>query len=218
MFLVLSEGARDIGDGASEGAVRVLARRVLSMHMGRELAEWEVPGAPLPRPHHSELGPLKRMRLVLSTMKLFGAKAVAVVVDNDHTTGRLEAWQKARATLEVAEGAKPVAFGVAVETVEAWLLADESAINDSLAPEPRMAPISAPEDLWGKPRTEGHPKSLFTGQIGRATHTLEAPYDAVASRLRLAHVEARCPSFKAFVDELRAVCVRLRAPTAPAKE
>jgi hypothetical protein len=204
-LLVLSEGARDIGrpDGAHEGAVRVLSRRVLEAREQRELADHEIVADRLPRPHKSEKGPGARLRLALAAMSARDCESVAIVTDADNYEGRLTAWTNERDRVERERGEVPVAIGVAVQTVEAWLLADETAINGALTPDPLCATIAAPEDLWAKARTPGHPKAILEALMKSARTPVDAPYDAITSRARLDQVEKRCPSFARYAGELR---------------
>lgn len=203
-LLVLSEGSRDVGgaDSAYEGAVRVLSRRVLEEREGRDVAEHEISAARLPRPHTSTKGPAARLRLALAEMRAFGCDSLAIVTDADGSTERLAAWTAERKAVAQQHGELPVAIGVAVQTVEAWLLADETAMN-ALSPVPLCSALPSPESIWGPARTASHPKTILEGHLKSAQTRVEAPYDAIASRARLKHVEDRCPSFAKYASELR---------------
>jgi hypothetical protein len=90
---------------------------------------------------------------------------------------------------------------VAIETVEAWLLADVKALNLVLGLSRDQ--VRSPEELYDSPRGPDHPKTIFEGWI-LAGQRVENPYDAVAEVADLRVIEERCPqSFKPFAQEVR---------------
>ncbi len=204
-LLVVSEGARDVGraTGLHEGAVRVLVRKVVDAREGRSTSEFEVLGVEAPRAHRKERGDTRRLSLALSEMKAFGCHSVAFVIDADGYTDRLSRLEDERLAIERVAGEQPIALGVAVQTVEAWLLADETALNGAVAPEPKIVTQPDPESLWGAARTPAHPKAIFEAFVAMGAQPTAAPYDAVASRTRIDVLEKRCPSFRRFADEVR---------------
>jgi hypothetical protein len=189
--------------GAHEGAVRVLVRKVVDAREGRSTAEHEVLGTEAPRAHRKERGDTRRLSLALSEMKVFGCQSVAYVIDADGYGDRLSRLEAERAEIERVSGQQPIALGVAVQTVEAWLLADETAVNGAVEPRPKVATQPDPESLWGPARTPGHPKAIFEALVATGTRAVEGPYDAIASRTRIDVLEKRCPSFRRLADELR---------------
>lgn len=226
-LLLVSEGALDVGaaarggsaaehDGGDEprGAVSVLARRILEKQFGRELHDWEIECDVLPRVHRaseSVSGYPRKVHLAIEEAKIRGCSSVAVVVDRDRTEGgsRLGQLREGRDLAEQRDNplAYKTALGVAVETVEAWLLADERALNEALALDPKAPAIPSPEALGGGPRTETHPKNVLRKLIQRSGAASKAPYDDIAERARLDVVERRCPiGFAPFAAELRERC------------
>lgn len=205
-LLVVSEGARDVGraTGTHEGAVRVLVRKVVDARERRPTAEHEVQGVEAPRAHRKERGDTRRLSLALSEMKAFGCRSVAYVIDADGYDDRLSRLEAERTAIEHVSGHQPIALGVAVQTVEAWLLADETAINGAVEPRPKVMMQPDPESLWGPARTPRHPKVILESFLASGTQAAGSSYDAVASRTRIDALEKRCPSFRRLADEVRA--------------
>ena len=120
---------------------------------------------PLPRVHRRRptlSGYEHKVRDAIVEARISGCTAVVVVVDRDGSAVglRLTALSAGRTQAD-GEGealAKKTALGVAVETVEAWLLADETALNTALDPHPHAAMTPSPELLAGAARSEKHPK------------------------------------------------------------
>lgn len=217
-MLLVSEGPRDIGrsrthdgDAASPaGALTVLVRRLLGEHFRREIHGWEIDCSELARVHEHSGGVsgfARKVQLAVVVAAARGYSCAAVVVDRDGpaNSGRIGELRKGR---ELAEGhhkdlADHTALGVAVETVEAWLLADEWGINEALHPTPPATECS-PESLGGRRDTAEHPKTRFLSLVGTTGRTPAEAYDLVASAVRLDVVERACPQgFAPFATELR---------------
>lgn len=226
-LLLVSEGPLDVGTagrgrgdpehGEGEerrGAVGVLVRRVLADKMGREVSDWEIERDVLPRVHaRSEAvsGYPRKAHLAIEEARIRGCTAVAIVVDRDRTEGgsRLAQLREGRDLAE--KSGNPLAYraalGVAVEMVEAWLLADEQALNEALGLDPKAPAIPDPEGLDGGPKTESYPKTVFRKLVERGRAVSGAPYDDVAERVRLDVLERRCKlGFAPFAEELRKRC------------
>jgi hypothetical protein len=223
--LIVSEGALDVGtsgrravdyDASDErrGAVSVLVRRLLEQKWGREVADWELERAVLPRAHHRSeevSGYPRKVLLAITEAAARKCSSVVIVVDRDRTDGgsRLAELREGRALAE-ADG-KPLAYrtalGVAIEMVEAWLLADEKALNEALGLAPPTPAIADPEQLDGGPRTDTYPKSVFRSLVKRGSADSGTPYDDVAARTRLDVIERRCRAgFAPFAQEVRERC------------
>jgi hypothetical protein len=140
-----------------------------------------------------------------------GAEAAVVVVDRDRTESRkrLDALRQQREDLRTGRGKPlwiPMAVGVAVETVEAWLLADELCLCDVLGlPHPDQ-PIGSPEKLNGHPGEPRHPKYVLNGYFNRDVRPERGFRDrvlAVAQRMNLDMVAERCPQgFARFREDV----------------
>lgn len=97
--LVLSEGARDVGNLAEgkQGAVAVLVRRLLSEAWDREVSSWEVETGVLRRIHQGK-GFERKAELAVVEAQARGHRAVVIVVDRDgpKNTTRLDALRRGR--------------------------------------------------------------------------------------------------------------------------
>jgi hypothetical protein len=219
---LVSEGLLDVGtsmqlhqsEEPKEGAVRVFVRRLLEEKFGREVSDWEIESSVLPRAHDrsdSVSGYERKVYLAIIGAAADDCSSVAVVIDRDRTESgvRLKALRSGRSLTE--EKGEPLAYktalGVAIETVEAWLLADEKALNEALSPSPPVQGLPAPEGLDGAPGTANHPKQMFRAFVKRATKDVAAPYDEVAQRVRIDFLEQRCKEgFAPFAEEVRERC------------
>lgn len=214
-MLVVSEGKLDVGGDAELGPVTVLVRRMIEATLGRDLRPNEIEGEPMPRLNTVRLGKGRetRLRTALRAAEANGKDCVAFVIDRDGhaNSGRRDALRAARSEIEQSGGAlgalaERTAIGVAVETVEAWLLADEGALNAALAPTRPIDRHKDPEALSGGPKDPKHPKVVLSECIARATHDRDqrGHYEAIALEARLELIEERCPNgFAPFAAELR---------------
>jgi len=142
-----------------------------------------------------------------------GAEAAVIVIDRDRTAPR-ERWRRLdeqrRRIREDRERpvAIPVAIGVAVETIEAWLLADELALCRVLGlPNPEK-PMASPEGLDGTPGEATHPKCVLNRYFARDTKQDREFLDrvaAVAREMDLDVVARMCPEgFERFRSDVMA--------------
>ena len=142
---------------------------------------------------------------------LYGAEAAVVVIDRDRTPPR-ERWRELCEQRERVKAdperplAIPIAIGVAVETIEAWLLADEVALCDVLGiPRPRE-PMGSPEKLDGAPGEATHPKYVLSRYFARDANPERRFLDrvvALAQKMSLDVVARMCPEgFARFRDDV----------------
>lgn len=216
--LVVSEGKLDIGapNEGSQGAVRILCRRVLSDALGRDVSDHELESDVLARVHSSSVnvsGYARKVELALVEARARNCNALVIVVDRDRTPGttRRDQLREGRelAAKNHRELAERTAIGVAIETVEAWLLSDEVALNAVLKTSASIPTQPSPEKLDGAPRTGRHPKVHLQQLIARADASCTEPYDQIAEQLRLDVLEKRCPEgFAPLAHELRERCTR----------
>jgi hypothetical protein len=228
---IISEGALDHGDTFDskyageraarraidgepdrKGAVTILVRRLLEEKFGRPIQEWEIESKALPRVNRRSptlSGYEYKVRDAIVEARISGCSAVVVVVDRDGSKPgeRMAALSAGRdqAKRDGEALAEKTALGVAVETVEAWLLADEVALNRALDLHPPAATTPSPELLDGAKQTEKHPKTQFHTLLRRKRREVSWPYDAVAEHVRLEVLTARCPEgFAPFAAEVKA--------------
>ena len=192
----------------------MLARRILEAHWGRSIAEGEIESAYLHRVHQLSgdvNGYERKVELAIIEAAIRECSCVVIVVDQDGpaNSDRLRHLRAGRTRAETSGHslAYSSVVGVAVRVVETWLLADVLAINQALAPDPPASTRGALEDLYGDKGTQGHPKTLFAQLASTATVEVSAPYDAVATCIRLDILEQRCPKgFAALASEIRRRC------------
>jgi len=134
-----------------------------------------------------------------------------MVIDRDRTAPR-KRWRELNQQREALRSdaqrplALPVAIGVAVETIEAWLLADEVALCDVLGMPHPKEPMGSPEKLDGAPGEHTHPKYVLNQRLRRDTTLGRSFLDqvgAIAARMDLDVVARQCPEgFGRFRDDV----------------
>ncbi len=197
--LLLSEGNTDIRLGPLElprGAASVLVRRVLEEHLGRHLDEYEIAGGRLPRLHRGSGFRRKVVQAIRVSAHDPEVRAIVILIDRDgpENADRLRLLEQGREdAMQPAEGlASRTALGVAVEMIEAWLLADTSALADVLGVE---GAVPDPEALR-------NPKSRLNSLIDRSSMSSNDVYDALAGGASLHIVAQRCRAFERFRREI----------------
>lgn len=100
----------------------------------------------------------------------------------------------------------PVALGVAVETIEAWLLADEDALARVLGVRQRPEHIGSPEDLRGARGGADDPKARLNSWLRHDTQSPRSFLQQVNALIReidLDVVAQRCPrGFAPFREDV----------------
>ncbi len=212
-LLLASEGPRDFGSGETQGIVGVLVRRLLSEKFRRDVSPAEIVPVPLQRAHKhssSTSGYPRKVELAIIEAAARGFTSVVVVVDRDgpRNVARI---QDLQAGLELAQGnglagvagmSQRTAVGVAIETAEAWLLADSRALNQALGAKVPTPPD--PESMWGE---QQHPKTFLGALISATDREHGATLDAIAELVDLGLLERRCRvGFGALADQIRKAC------------
>jgi len=129
-------------------------------------------------------------------------QAVVIVVDRDRQPSRerLDPLKRARDQMS-AEGPAPCAVGLAVETFDAWMIADGKAIEKAGGDPSRSHPD--PEKLSGKEGSGDHPKERAYEILG-PPNVLGGKYAVVAAAADLQFLEQRCSKgFKPFAADVR---------------
>jgi hypothetical protein len=99
----------------------------------------------------------------------------------------------------------PMAIGVAHTCIEAWLLADDSAIRRGFGLGQRPFVPPQPESLPAPQQDrKQNPKTALAACHPNVRHPNLAEKSAMAEHLDFAVAEDRCPSFAAFATEVRA--------------
>lgn len=201
--LGLTEGMRDDEPWSHTPVLQVLVERILGVRGQIEM--WQPPGR-----RGGGAGPiLKRTRAYIKEAARAGAAAAVVLVDADgRGKERLKRLEEHRQRL-IADNAAlgiPSAIGVAVEVIEAWLLADQAAITRALGlPDPPER-VENPEALKGKRGSGDHPKDVLRrllAQDRRGPRSFLRQVQAIARELDVRLLAERCRSFRRFRDEVR---------------
>jgi hypothetical protein len=128
-ILVVSEGKHELGDSQQEGALVVLVRR--AMNQPAELATERI-SDPKVRVHWRRgegQGFVRRVLAWLRFAERQGFAAMVLVIDRDGHSQREKELASVQSDSRVL---LPRALGVAIETFDAWMLADERALGNAL--------------------------------------------------------------------------------------
>jgi hypothetical protein len=142
-------------------------------------------------------GVLRNLGADLRDLARREAELIVIITDNDRQPPS-ERPKALRAQTRKASVSVPVVIGVAVQSLEAWLLADEQAIAQAVgAPNLPRQP---------DPETIDDAKTHFQELIGpylSQNPDLEAAYwEQIAKSLDLQKVKKRCRSFQRFAQDL----------------
>ncbi len=153
------------------------------------------------RPRRRGHGFIGELPLFCRRLREDGVDIVVAVVDTDRTriNERLRLLREAQQRCERDGTAVCMAEGLAVRSVEAWLLADEQAIAAVFDGDVGGLAFPSPEK-------EPSPKATLNRVVRRLTGGTEvtfAPFaDALAERIRLEVLRKRCPHFDKFARNL----------------
>lgn len=206
--LFVGEGVTDVGGERHAGVVPRLTEKVLEARVGSPVT-LKAERTPLPRFHRSR-GYEAKVVIAIKEADREGFDAITIVVDRD---GQKERMKKLRQGADDAsrEVPLPAVVGLAVETLEAWLLADEQAIRETLDCDVPSGPD--PEKLSGRPGTDLHPKDRLAKLLAADAHTQRTNierFEAIAERADVGVIERRCKQgFAPFAKEVRRVLAPL---------
>lgn len=223
-ILILGEGPTDLGrfdrDGVleQEGVVPVLVRRLLLEKDPQLLLEFRVktlastmllkkPSEKLKASRH---GFLAKFRAVIGLPIGRWADAVVAVVDRDEKKHQERLTELNNASEFLQSEGKMCAVGLAIEEIEAWLLADEIALRSALNDESIQLPPS-PENLTSRDdKSEKSPKGLLRSLMETALNRQVSRDEylelcsAIAMQIDLSRLEKRCPNgFQPFAAQVR---------------
>jgi len=204
--LVFGEGKHELGD---ELGVPLTAEQLpaLPRLIHRLLGEPEnvyytcEPLKTLPAAHGSGRKFAKKTAAAVRRAQDNGFTAVVVLIDRDRQPDRdrLGALTEGRSHVEGVQY-PPCAVGTAVEALDAWMIADGTAVGAAGGDSANCHP--APEGLDGKEGTGNHPKDRAAELFGRGG--LGEKYALVAEAVDLELLEKQCPKgFKPFADDVR---------------
>jgi hypothetical protein len=194
--LLVAEGESELGNLQVEGSLAVLVRRLLPETreiVGRKVSDRAV------RTHRQpgQGGGFERRALLwLRYAGAAGFDALVLVIDEDGDPQRGSELDAAQRRQEFPLGR---AFGLAIRTYDAWMLADERALGAALGG--AVGRQRSPERLRDPKRTLNQLSSRHACKIGFA-----ALCAAVAARVDLECLAARCPQgFSPWADRVRAL-------------
>jgi hypothetical protein len=203
--VVISEGPTDVGDfdsGGREGCVRVLTRRILEERHSAPLASERFIRGRWARVQKQGMKSTDGFRVkVAATVAAYQARmpdceGLVAVVDRDkpHHAGRLAELHAGReeARKQGVALADRTAVGMAVEEVEAWLLADHDFMTSGLG---RDKGVPRPEELR-------RPKEEYRRILQELGHDPGECYDRIANEASLKILRDKCPSFAAFAEDV----------------
>lgn len=195
-LLVCGEGTSELGRPEQAGVVETLVRRCLETDAQRLTFE-VVKVSQLPK-DRAQAGEARRARQAIDEARRRRCDGFVYVRDADgHHAERRRQLDEAFANLDV-----PHVVGIAVETLEAWLLSDPDAVRAVLRA--TAAVPAKPESLWGRPGGPGHPKFEWNQLCREARYNPGlSTMSAVAERLSIERARAACPEgFARFHDQL----------------
>jgi hypothetical protein len=186
--------------------VPALLRRLVEETFGEAMTVEQLPPPPgRLRRGHGLIASLPADARVLSEL---GAEIIVSVVDTNNT----RAMTRVTALREARDRAQPsplcFALGVAVHSIEAWLLADEQAIRVALA---EHTYGDQPVPRQPDPETLPDPKAHLNDLMSYLTDGIEPGADrfveAIVAHTDLRILRNRCPQFDALATEF-VNCVR----------
>jgi hypothetical protein len=107
---------------------------------------------------------------VLAVLNRESSDHVLIVVDRDKDSGRLSELQAGR---EKARDPQRCVIGLAVEMLEAWLLADQRAWSTVFPNAGKIELPKRPEASWGDKNSQNHPKRQLQAAF-EACHVVDA--------------------------------------------
>lgn len=202
----IGEGPDDVGREESAGIAQIFVRRLLEGALGEapDTSSWET--GRFIRKHNGAGYPQKAF-LAIKEAHREGFDGVIILVDRDGKTVGGDRLAKLREGRQKAAQDVPMraVVGVAIDTIEAWLLADEAAIRHAVGFPVDRQPD--PETLDGAKGTPRHPKVLLESCVAKAKASGLRSAEIklkIAERASLEVVEKRCPAgFKRFAEEVR---------------
>lgn len=198
-ILIVAEGRHEHGGDDEEGALAILVRQLLGDPPGLSFDHRKLGDAVFARRFHRDRyrqrgkghGITKGIVRFLKSARESGYDAVIFLMDEDGDAARRQAIDRGQeTTLETL----PRACGLAIRTFDAWMLADEKAIGQTLGMtvprQPSPEGLRTPKEVCQRLRDES-PCEL----------PLRSAYAGVAGRLDIATLSDRCPAgFAPFAD------------------
>lgn len=183
-----------VSEGPHDRAVEDLIRRLVTSPLE---ADHDRVSNPLIHTHHGKgQGFFKRLVRWIREAKRRGYDALVLVIDRDGDPERVRQVDRAQ---EYTVVEFPRALGVAIESFDAWMLADEKALSAVLGYS--VARQKSPESI-------GKPKQACEHLL--ASSSLDLPqrdmYRAICDAVDIGKLTRRCPKgFRPFAARVRAL-------------
>lgn len=187
--LLVSEGAHE-----ESGALEFLVRRVASRI---DTCDWDrVSSNRVQIQPGKGQGFAKRAVAWIRHAQKLGYDALVLVIDEDGDRARIHAIDSAQEEKAVS---LPRAFGIAIRTFDAWMLADEKVLSSVLG-------MNVP--MQREPEENPRPKAICVGLLEQSDCGLwqREMYAKIAEAVDLRRLADRCPKgFGVFVARLQAL-------------
>ncbi len=198
-ILLVAEGDHELGTGDAPGALEVLVKKLLGVDVEVECDI--VSSAKLHVAHGGGADLTKRVAAWLREAQKRKKDALVLLIDCDNEKARLKLLEKAQEdrTIDLDR-----ALGVAVQTFDVWMLADEMAVS-------RVLRLRLPTQK--NPERIKKPKSSFRNLLSNSSTSKgqREAYAEVANCLDIALLRKRCPS--GFAPFAMRVCALLTNPS-----
>jgi len=203
--LIVGEGRHELGifdgDSGPEGALGALPRLVHRLLGNPDTIEYDCRSL---RSIMHVRGKARnryarKVKGAMRTAKLEGHNGVVVLIDRDREPDgeRIGALREGRDSMQ-ADVPVPCAVGTAVETFDAWMIADLTAVQAAKGDHSKVPPN--PESLAGKEGTGSHPKEVARAALGPG---LARAYSTVAENADFEVLKRQCPQgFAPFAGEV----------------
>jgi hypothetical protein len=205
--LILGDGAHEVGDRPGEllsseelPSLALLVHRILG-----EPAEVQYESRMFKKIVHQRgkgSDEQKKMKAAIIFAKQKGYKGLVIVQDRDRKTQRqaIAPLEEVRDTFSLASAVN-IALGLAIETFDAWMIADPDAIEK--AGGDKNHHHANPEALDKKEGTGQHPKDI-AALIFDSGKRLDKEYQKIARFIDLGLLKNRCQKgFESFANDVR---------------
>ena len=197
-ILIVSEGKHELGEEGRQGALQILVHRLLGREQDIEFETDRVSNQKVHAFHGRKRGYFKRAIRWLLEARKRRVNGLVFLIDQDRDTERHEQLQRAQEWREPGDGF-PRAMGVAVLRFDAWMLADETALNKVL-----QLQVQTQKD----PEVIRDPKDACASLLEQSALDLTqtAMYAELANQLDILVLESRCPAgFAPFSRRVRSI-------------
>jgi hypothetical protein len=190
-LLLVSEGKNELRTTGERGALQILVERLINREC--EIVTRKVSDPAIATERGKGDGMFKRFVAWMRYAARVGFDGLVLVIDEDGDSSRLRQTDDAQAATVVA---LPRALGLAIQSFDAWILADEVAVSAVLE-----ITVGRQRDMESNRDPKSDCQRLCEGKFG-----LSDFYAQVAEVANLPDIVSRCPKgFAPFARRLRAL-------------